>query len=224
MYKFYIGLLDNSEEEILLPVNPEEINVTQSGSTETYNIYQFGEVVSSGDRKLLKISISSFFPLEEAPFVMTNNLEHPSVYVNKIYSWKQSNKILTFKVTGGYYPIDRLWMIEDFEITEKAGEVGDIYYTMSLTEYREFKARRITLSNNNGKMAYTKDYQGARPVTKVIPKTYIVKKGDTLWKIAKLQLGNGNLYNKIAQINNIKNPNLIYPGQKLKIPQNEVRL
>lgn len=224
MYKFYVGLLDGSEEEIMLPVSPEEVKVTQSGNTETYNIYQFGDVVKSGNRKLLKISISSFFPLEDAPFVVTDKLEHPSVYVNKLYSWKQNNKVLTFKVTGGYYPIDRLWMMEDFEINERAGEVGDIYFTINLTEYREFKARRVMLSGSNGKTTITKDYQSARPVTKVIPKTYIVKQGDTLWKIAKSQLGNGNLYGEIAKQNNLKNPNSIYPGQKLKMPHNEVKL
>lgn len=222
MYKFYIGLLDNSEEEILLPVGPEEISVTQAGNTETYSIYQFGDVVKSGNRKLLKLSISSFFPLEQGPYVMTDNLQHPSDYVNKIFSWKQRNKILTFKVTGGYYPIDRLWMMEDFEINEKAGEVGDIFYTISLTEYREFRARRVTLSGNNGNMTMAGDYQGARPVTKAVPRTYTVKSGDSLWKIAKLQLGNGNRYKEIAELNLLKNPNLIYPGQILKLPRNGV--
>lgn len=45
-------------------------------------------------------------------------------------------------------------------------------------------------------------------------KTYIVKKGDTLSSIAK---NYGTTYQKIASDNNIKNPNLIYPGQKLVI-------
>lgn len=222
MYKFYIGLLDGSEEEIMLPVSPEEVKVTQAGNTETYNIYQMGDVVKLGNRKLLKLSISSLFPLHEAPYVVTNKLQHPSTYVNKLYSWKQRNKILTFKVIGGYYPIDRLWLIEDFEINEKAGEVGDIYYTINLTEYREHRARRVTLSSNNGKTTISKDCKNTRPVTKQMPKTYIVKSGDTLWKIAKSQLGNGNLYKEIAKQNNIKNPNLIYPGQKLKMPYKEV--
>ena len=42
---------------------------------------------------------------------------------------------------------------------------------------------------------------------------YTVRKGDTLWGIAKRYLGNGALYPKIAAWNNISNPNLIYPGQ-----------
>lgn len=43
---------------------------------------------------------------------------------------------------------------------------------------------------------------------------YTVKSGDTLYGIA---LKYGTTYQKIASDNNIANPNLIYPGQKLII-------
>lgn len=46
---------------------------------------------------------------------------------------------------------------------------------------------------------------------------YTVKKGDTLWAIAKQYLGSGTKYTQIASENNIKNPNLIYPGQVFRI-------
>lgn len=46
---------------------------------------------------------------------------------------------------------------------------------------------------------------------------YVVKRGDTLWAIASKYLGSGTKYTQIAQENNIKNPNLIYPGQVFKI-------
>lgn len=44
--------------------------------------------------------------------------------------------------------------------------------------------------------------------------TYTVKKGDTLYAIAK---ANGTTYQKLAEINNIPNPNLIYVGQVIKL-------
>lgn len=47
---------------------------------------------------------------------------------------------------------------------------------------------------------------------------HIVQKGETLWGIAKKYYGNGNQYVKIVQANSIKNPDLIYPGQKFLIP------
>ncbi len=47
---------------------------------------------------------------------------------------------------------------------------------------------------------------------------YTVQKGDTLWHIAKSFYGRGTEYQRIAKANRIANPNLIYPGQELKIP------
>ena len=46
------------------------------------------------------------------------------------------------------------------------------------------------------------------------PQTYTVKSGDTLSGIASKY---GTTYQKLAKINNISNPNLIYPGQVLKV-------
>ena len=54
-----------------------------------------------------------------------------------------------------------------------------------------------------------------------IPKgCYVVKKGDSLFLISKKIYGSGAKWEKIfnANRNIIKNPNLIYPGQILKIP------
>ena len=48
--------------------------------------------------------------------------------------------------------------------------------------------------------------------------TYTVQKGDTLWRIAQKQLGQGNRYKEIASLNNLSNPNKISIGQKIKIP------
>lgn len=45
---------------------------------------------------------------------------------------------------------------------------------------------------------------------------YIVKKGDTLWKIAKEF---GSTIDGIARVNGIEDKNLIFPGQKLFIPK-----
>ena len=50
--------------------------------------------------------------------------------------------------------------------------------------------------------------------------TYIVIRGDSLWKIAQKQLGSGQKWTEIYQANKdtIKNPSLIYIGQSLFIP------
>ena len=50
---------------------------------------------------------------------------------------------------------------------------------------------------------------------------YEIQKGDTLWAIASKHLGNGSKYPEIFEANRevIKDPDLIYPGQKIRIPK-----
>ncbi len=52
---------------------------------------------------------------------------------------------------------------------------------------------------------------------------YTIVKGDTLWAIASEHLGNGTKYPEIFEANRevIKDPDLIYPGQKIRIPVGE---
>lgn len=58
------------------------------------------------------------------------------------------------------------------------------------------------------------------PKAEEAKRTYTVKKGDCLWKIAKQYYGNGASWGKIYDANTgkIANPNLIYPGQVFVIP------
>jgi len=59
-------------------------------------------------------------------------------------------------------------------------------------------------------------------VTKPAPEAtfYTVKRGDSLSKIAKKMYGDAKLYKKIFEANQpmLKDPNMIYPGQSLRIP------
>ncbi|NLM12521.1 MAG: LysM peptidoglycan-binding domain-containing protein [Epulopiscium sp.] len=50
-----------------------------------------------------------------------------------------------------------------------------------------------------------------------IPQTYTIKSGDVLWKIAAQF---GLKWEELAKFNHLKNPHLIFPGQKLVIPAN----
>lgn len=50
--------------------------------------------------------------------------------------------------------------------------------------------------------------------------TYLVSKGDNLWKIAEKVTGSGYNWVEIAKENNIKNPGIIYEGQELTIKEN----
>lgn len=51
-------------------------------------------------------------------------------------------------------------------------------------------------------------------------KTYTVQKGDCLWTIAEKNLGDGNRWKEIYELNrdSIRDPGLIYPGQEFVLP------
>jgi len=51
-------------------------------------------------------------------------------------------------------------------------------------------------------------------------RTYTVQSGDTLWKISEAMYGSGGKYMKIFEANSdlLENPDKIFPGQELVIP------
>lgn len=53
---------------------------------------------------------------------------------------------------------------------------------------------------------------------------YVVKTGDNLWKIAEEIYGSGYNWVDLAKENNLKNPNILVPGQELKVPKVEPRV
>lgn len=70
----------------------------------------------------------------------------------------------------------------------------------------------------------TQDRQPAQTQANPIsPEYYEIKKGDSLSAIAKQQYGDATKWRTIYEANKdvIKNPDLIYPGQKIKIPKKQ---
>ena len=55
--------------------------------------------------------------------------------------------------------------------------------------------------------------------------TMTVARGDSLWRLSRQSLGSGERYALIYKANQkqIRNPNLIYPGQILVVPASETR-
>jgi nucleoid-associated protein YgaU len=84
---------------------------------------------------------------------------------------------------------------------------------------REGRARQ-----RNGKLRITPNRRIAEDTmaddNNPYTQTHVVQSGDTLSKIAQKYYGDPALYDKIFQANRdvLKDPNKIFPGQKLKIP------
>lgn len=85
----------------------------------------------------------------------------------------------------------------------------------------EAKEKTVLMAGNVRGVAEVKAGDITAPQPQQEVEFYEVRIGDTLSAIAKRFYGKSNLYPRIFEANRevIKNPDLIYPGQKIRIPK-----
>lgn len=197
-----------SKEALQLSVKPEDFTVTVAHRNTVVNVVELGDINLIGNTGLREVTLSSFFPAKNYNFSYNVGRKKPITCVNLLEKWRKSGKPVRVIIT------DLLNMeatIESFSWGERDA-TGDIYYSIYLKEYKKIKVKKT-----KGKKTTTRATKAPESNT---GKTYTVKKGDCLWNIAKRFYGNGSQYTKIYNANKdkIKNPNIIYVGQVLKIP------
>jgi nucleoid-associated protein YgaU len=206
----------DGKEKIRLPVNPESLSVSSPFGFEDINVNRLGEITIIGFRELKEYSFSSFFPRDYNPtYCEYTNIPRPWDLINRLERWRGTRQPCRFIVTGTLINTPVTIRELNYE-PDKAGNPGDIYYSITLKEFRPVSFAKVK-NHSSGKKTASK----SRPSAKSTPKTYTVKKGDSLWKIAKRVYGDGGKWRTIYDANKKvigKNPNLIYPGQKLVIP------
>lgn len=214
-YYFYL-------DGVLLPVTPGSLELKINNNNKTLTLIDNGEINMLKSPGLTDISFEALLPSFNYPF---NNpdTQKPEVYLEKFEKLKTSKKPFVFSVSrtkpNGDYMFDNSMNVslEEYKIEEDADKYGfDIMVSIELKQYREFKTRFLTTkTSTNGKT--TAAVKKSRTTSKTIAKTYTVKKGDTLWGIAKKQLNDGSKYKELAKLNGISNPNKLKVGQVIKL-------
>lgn len=212
--------LNQADDKFRFSVIPPTIGVSSGISTSSSNIIKTGELVAFAGRKLSTFDIDCFFPNQDYNFCEYYGFPKPYDCIDKLKRWMDEGWILRLIVTETN--INMECIITDFDYEEKDA-TGDVYYSLSLKEYRRFKmpladipgngdAQETQKSDNNNNQNSTGQQQQQR--------IHTVKKGDTLWGLAKKYYGSGSKYPVIfnANKNLIKNPDLIIDGWKLVIP------
>jgi nucleoid-associated protein YgaU len=218
VYEFWFAWPDGTKSR--LPVLPSTLEVSNGSQNESINISGLGEVTIIQDPVAKVFSFSSVFPEKYTSICEYNNFPSPWEFVEKFNMFKQHDKPVRFIVTGT--PMNYPVTIEDFNYKEGEYDVGDISYDIKLKEFRFVNVRKIDTKKKSASAQ-------KRPNTKTKPKTYTVKKGDTLWALARNLYDNSSQWKKLWEANkdmlikrdkrNIKQPgHWIYPGQVLKIP------
>jgi nucleoid-associated protein YgaU len=200
---------NNKAESLQLPVPPADFTIKKGTAISVVNVNDFGELALIGKEKLSSIEIATFFPAQFYPFCQYRDFPNPYECVKMIESWRKSGKPLRLIITET--DVNLACCIESFTYGEQDG-TRDVYFTLSLKEYRFIDQMQV--ATNSLSLTYM---TANRQTEKQTPKTYTVKSGDTLWGIAKKLFGDGSKYTQIASKNTIKDVNLIYPGQVLKL-------
>ena len=216
-YMFYM-------DGILVPVPPSKLNTKFKNKNKVVNLINEGDFNILKEAGLTEISFDMMLPAFKYPFAnYLGGIFLPiKYYLEVLEMLKKTKKPFNFIVvregyigTLGYDTCMKV-SLENWQIKEDAKNGSDVVVTVNLKEYKE-KNNLITkiVSTTNGTSVVTSKVRDS--VSKVIPKTYKVKEGDTLYMIAKRELGDGNKFSILKKLNDITGINLIKPGQVIRL-------
>ena len=214
-------LKENDDNVLRFPVTPSEVICETSANISTESVNELGNVSLFSGVELKSIPIDSFFPNKDYSFCTYNNIEKPYELVRKLETWQNNGTKLRYIVSDGYTNIPV--MINSFTYQEQDG-TGDVYFNLSLVEYKEIKLNKTSSSDNsNSNNNATNRPTENSPKPNGENKTHKVVKGDSLWSIAQKYYGDGSKYPKIKEANKSKYPslsknNIIYTNMELVIP------
>lgn len=196
-------------EELTLPVTPGMYAIEHGRRVNSLTLLGAGEVNLPGSSARFHEQLEGFFPCRDYPFLTPGAGTDPWAYVEWFEKRADAGRVLRFIVSDT--PVNAPVILEPIRYEQRQGP-GDIYYTLTLRGYAYLEAARY---ENTSPAAGTARTAEAQPEHQ---ERYTVRAGDTLSAIARRVYGDASLYGRLAAANGIQNPNLIYPGQVLKLP------
>lgn len=215
---------NNQQEGFQLPVNPGTIEISDGQNGRTYDVAGLGEINVIKSPRLTEYLFSSFFPAAYSSFVDAPILLEPKQYIDYIETWMASKRPIRFVFTGPSFDINVPISIEEFRWKESAGAGGDIDYTLRLKRYVFYGAQRVVVAQRvaGGVMSEVIQQEPqARPDDRVLPNTYTLVAGDTLWDVAKRFFDDGSRWREIQQLNGLTDAQVkaLPIGLEILLPQ-----
>lgn len=196
-------------QALTLPVTPKNYPMAAGRTAERLDMARTGQITLPGLRRLFSEQLEFMLPAQAYPFMASGATADPQSYIETLTAWSETADVCRYIVTGT--EINSPVLLGVLEYGEQDG-TNDVYCKLPLYEYRYLDEARVEkYTQNSGRSS---DASG-------LPRnagSYTVVKGDSLWAICKKFYGDGSLAYKLATVNGIENPSLIYPGQVLTLP------
>lgn len=193
-------------QEVTLPVTPASYTVRKGKQVQTVDVYTLGAYTVPTTDARESITLDVFLPSSNRSYCV--QYTEQSVMLAWLLQQIESRAKIRFIVSGT--SVNLPVYFTNLEYGEQDG-TNDIYGTLTLQPY-------VTLSAPTVETLAVKAKAREETPRQTSATTYTVKTGDNLWNICRTYYGDGSLCYKLAAYNGIKNANLIYTGQVLKIP------
>ena len=200
-------------EQIILPINPENIQLKYEKETESYNIIGFGEINLMGHKKPMRIKFSHFLPEDDSIFNTSSGImyriNNDTKYAEYNYSSDRAVEIL--KRWAQEKIIVRLVIDEEININCMVS-----YFSQTIRENTASKPYILEVIEYRNPLIKSESAYGLyeRTTIQARPKTLVMKKGDTLYSLSSKY---GVDYKKLALLNNIDDVNKEMPGKTLSL-------
>ena len=210
--KFIFHDVDEGQE-VILPVTPQSYQIESGQGIQIVNLTQFGDYALAGFPSIYAFTLECMFPAQAYPFLIAGGQADPERYIAFFERAANEQRVLRFVVSDT--TVSREVLVEYIRYGEQDG-TNDVYAVLSLTPYR-----RLQLTSSTA-MTVDEEVQGAvrtGNAPAVTQQSYTIQSGDTLWGICRKFYGDGSLAYALADYNGIKNANLIYDGDTLRLSE-----
>jgi len=213
---------------LLMPIAPKQILIRYRGKNQRTALLDGGEVTHLRAGAGAELSVELCLPRRPLPFARydARGFRPEEVFLERFMTLREERRPFRFicaRVVSGRGVLADTNMrvsLEDLEVKESAEEGGDLIVQVTMREYQAYAATRVAVEEQDVVFEWPARETDNRPQPESQNRTYTVVRGDTLWGIARRFLGDGRRYGEIFELNRdqISNPNLIFPGQVLRLP------
>ena len=209
-------------DDMLLPIPPQKIPIKYPGQNETATLINGEEINITRPPGLAEISIDVVLPQMDYPCAMWDgSVEDAEEFISRLQDLKESGDTFEFIVIRDSFDTNMDVTLEDYNVSDDVKEGLDLVVSLTMKEARHYGTKIMNFAIvPEQPIPAAASPEPERPAARPQVKTYTVKSGDCLWNIAKKQLGDGNRWKEIHNLNldKISNPNLIHAGLVLVMP------